>query len=167
MIMVADASPIIFLAKVGRLDWVETLGKKIDLHVSSLVQDEVLLPGMAENERQEIARFLDRAHIHAPRKRESFATALSRSDNDTLSLAIQLRATCILVDDRILRAMAEAQGIRPIGTLGILLAALRKGILAKGETRRILDALVGLHGFRIGIEVYQAVVAQIDASPID
>ncbi len=65
---------------------------------------------------------------------------------------------------RILRAMAAAQGIRPLGTLGILLDALRHSILSKGEARRLLDALVGLHDFRIGIEVYQAVIAQIDAA---
>lgn len=164
MIMVADASPLIFLAKVGRLDLIQA-AKKADLHLSALVRDEVLVPGMAAEERRALDDFLAHAQVHPPRKRASFATALSQADNDTLALAIQLRAPFILADDRILRAMAEAQGIRPLGTLGILLAALRQGILSKGEARRLLDALVGLHDFRIGIEVYQALIAQIDASP--
>ncbi|NCD14998.1 MAG: DUF3368 domain-containing protein [Bacteroidia bacterium] len=163
--MVADASPVIFLAKLGRLDLIQA-GRTVEIHLSALVQDEVLVPGGAEEERLALENFLAQTHVHPPREKASFATALSPADNDTLALAIQLRAQCILADDRILRAMAEAQGIRPLGTLGILLTALRQGILSKGETRRLLDALVGLHDFRIGIEVYQAVIAQVDASPV-
>lgn len=164
MIMVADASPLIFLAKLGRLDLIQA-AKKADLHLSALAQNEVLVPGMAEEERRTLDDFLAHARVHPPRKRASYATALSQADNDTLGLAIRLRAPFVLADDRLLRAMAEAQGIRPFGTLGILLAALRQGHITKNEARRLLDALVGLHDFRIGIEVYQAVISQIDAPP--
>ncbi len=165
MIMVVDASPVIFLAKLRRLDLIQA-ERTVDVHLSALVQDEILVPGEAKEERRAVEDFLAHAHVHPSRKKALFATALSRADNDTLALAIQLHAHCLLADDRILRAMAEAQGIRPLGTLGILLDALRHSILSKGEARRLLDALVGLHDFRIGIEVYQAVIAQIDAAPV-
>lgn len=56
--------------------------------------------------------------------------------------------------------MAGAQGIRPLGKLGLLLGALRRGILAPKDPRHLLDALVGRHGFRMGIAVYQAALAQ-------
>ena len=165
MIVVADASPLIFLAKLGRLDLIQAR-KKIDLHLSALVQNEVMAPGMADMERQALLDYIAQAQVHSPQKRASFATALSTADNDTLALAIQLRAHTILADDRILRAMAEAQGIRPLGTLGLLLSALHRGVLSKNETRRLLDALVGLHDFRIGIEIYQAVIAKIETHPV-
>ena len=164
MIMVADASPLIFLAKVGRLDLIHA-GKNVDLHLSALVRDEVLVPDMAGEERRALDDVLATAQVHPPHKQTSFATALSRADNDTLALAIRVHAHCLLADDRILRAMAEAQGIRPLGTLGLLLTAAREGTLSKKITRQLLDALIHLHDFRIGIEVYQAAIAQLDALP--
>ena len=161
MIIVADASPLIFLAKLGHLDLIWHL-PDADIHLSALVREETLNPKMADAERQELNDFFAHCHLHPSQQTHSFATAMSLADNDTLALAIRLRAGRVLADDRILRATAEAKGIRPLGTLGLLLAAMRKGALTQPETRRLLDALVGLHDFRIGIAVYQAVLAQID-----
>lgn len=161
MIVVADASPLIFLAKLRRLDLMGG-DRGSAIHASALVHAEVLSPSVANGERQALETFFCGGQIHPPQKARLFATALSPADNDTLALAIRLRAARLLADDRILRAMAAAQGIRPMGTLGLLLAALRQGALSPQKTRRLLDALVRLHGFRIGIEVYQAALAQID-----
>lgn len=162
MIVVADASPLIFLAKLERLDVIaEVLGT--DIHFSVLVQNEVLGPEVADAESQALKEFFVRCRIHPSGKVRSYATALSAADNATLALAIRLRADWLLADDRILRVLAEAQGVRPLGTLGLLLRAQRHGILAPKEIRRLLDTLVGLHGFRIGIAVYQAALARIEA----
>ncbi len=161
MIVVADASPLIFLAKLRRLDLMG-MDRGAEIHVSAWVQAEVLDPAAAEDERLVLENFFTGCQIHPPQKAPLFATALSPADNDTLALAIQLGAARLLADDRILRALAEAQDIRPMGTLGLLLAALRQGTLSAQETRRLLDALVRLHEFRVAIEVYQAALAQID-----
>ena len=59
--------------------------------------------------------------------------------------------------------MAAAEGIRPLGTLGVLLRAMRKDLLSPVETRKLVDVLIRLHSFRIGIEVYQAVLAEIES----
>lgn len=160
MIVVADASPLIFLAKLNRLDWIgQETGMSI--HLSSLVHAEVMGPNVAEVEGQRLKAFFSRCRIHSSRKTSSYATALSAADNASLALAIRLKAERLLSDDRILRAMSEAQGIRPMGTLGLLLGAHRQGRLSADETRRLLDALVSVHGFRISIQVYQASLAQI------
>ena len=134
-----------------------------DIHLSALVQNEVLGPEVAEAEAQALKDFFVRCRIRPPSKGPSYATALSAVDNATLALAIRLKAERLLADDRILRAMAEAQGIRPLGTLGLLLGVQRRGFLSPEESRRLLDALVSLHGFRIGIAVYQAALAQIQS----
>lgn len=120
---------------------------------------------MAEAEARALKDFFARCRIHPASKVPSVATALSAADNATLALAIRLKANRLLADDRILRAMAEAQGIRPLGTLGLLLGAHRREFLSPEESRRLLDALVSLHGFRIGIAVYQAALAQIQSCP--
>ena len=162
MTAVADASPLIFLAKVRRLDLVEKLLGK-DIRVARSVRGEILAHGADPEETRILEAFLARCSVEDVRHPRRFALALSRADNDCLTLAVRCRATAILCDDRLLRLTAETEGIRPIGTLGLVLRALRRGILSKAETKQLVDVLVRAHGFRISIEVYQAVVAQIES----
>jgi predicted nucleic acid-binding protein len=157
---VLDASPLIFLAKLNRLDLIAPISG-VTLHLSTLVQNEVLGSGVAEAESQAVKDFLIRCRVHPSAKARAYAAALSAADNATLALAIHLKADLLVADDCILRAMAEAQGIRPLGTLGVLLGAQQRKILSARETRRLLDALIALHGFRISINVYQAALARI------
>jgi predicted nucleic acid-binding protein len=160
MILVADASPLIFLAKLKRLDLLTVLDT--DIHLSRLVHDELLNVEAAGEERRRLEVFLATCQVHPARDHRPFAAALSRADNATLALALRLKARILLADDRILRTLAETEGLRPLGTLGVLLQALRQGRLTRRQARHDLDALVGLYGFRIGIEVYQTVVARIE-----
>ena len=60
--------------------------------------------------------------------------------------------------------MAEAEGIQPLGTLGILLKAMKAGHLPPAETRQAIDQLIERHAFRIGIELYQKVLTLIQAA---
>jgi predicted nucleic acid-binding protein len=60
--------------------------------------------------------------------------------------------------------MAEIEGIRPLGTLGFLLRAARRKQISTREARRLVDLLVGTHGVRIGVAVYQSVLAELTRS---
>ena len=71
-------------------------------------------------------------------------------------------ADLLLADDRTVRRLAVVEGIRPLGTLGVLLLALRWGLVDRAEVRRLVDDLVRSHGFRIGVELYAAVIREID-----
>ncbi len=87
---------------------------------------------------------------------------MSAADNAALTLAIRRSADILLCDERLTGLMAETEGIRPLGTLGVSLRALRKDLLVSSETRRLIDLLVRTHSFRIGIELYQAMLREID-----
>jgi predicted nucleic acid-binding protein len=86
---------------------------------------------------------------------------MSRADNEAVTLAVRARAGMLLCDDKLTRRMAEAEGIRPLSTLGILLMAMRQQRLTPDEARMLLDRLVESHDFRIGIGVYQAALKEI------
>ncbi len=45
-----------------------------------------------------------------------------------------------------------------------MLLAPRRGLVDRAEVRRLIDDLVGSHGFRIGVELYAAVIREIDAT---
>jgi predicted nucleic acid-binding protein len=161
MIVVADASPLIFLAKVRRLDLIYAL-LGADILVPVAVREELLPAGVDRAEEVVLEAFLATCRVETVRRPRRFASVMSRADNAALTLAIRRRAAYILCDERAMRRMAETEGIRPLGTLGVLLRAMRREIIGPDEAKRLIDLLVGTHGFRIGIELYQAAMAEIE-----
>ncbi|MCY4374565.1 MAG: DUF3368 domain-containing protein [Spirochaetaceae bacterium] len=85
------------------------------------------------------------------------------SHRPAVTLAVRTNADTLLADDRIIRRIAMVHGVRPIGTVGVLLRAMRQGRINSQEVRRILDDLIGRHSFRIGVELYAAVLREVDA----
>ena len=161
MIVVADASPLIFLGKIRRLDLIHrVLGG--DVVVPQQVRDEVLARPLDPVESDELHRFLATVRMEGVDSPRAFAAGMSRADNAAMTLAVRLKADLLLADDRTVRRLADVEGIRPLGTLGVLLLALRRGLVDRTELRRLVDDLVRSHGFRIGVELYAAVIREID-----
>jgi predicted nucleic acid-binding protein len=161
MIVVADASPLIFLGKLRCLNLLHELFGR-DIRIPRAVRDEVLCKGIDPIEEEVLQEFLGTCRVETVAHPKRFARAMSRADNEALTLALRCRADRLLCDESATRLMAEAEGVRPVGTLGVLLLAMRQGNLTPAVTRRHVDALVRDHGFRMGIDLYQAVVARIE-----
>ena len=161
MIVVADASPLIFLAKIRRLELIPALLGS-DIRVPKAVYEELFASPLDPAEEDALRRFLGACRLEAVEKPRPFASAMSAADNAALTLAVRLGAEVLLCDDLITRRMAEAEGVRPLGTLGVLLRAMRAGLVGRSETRRLIDRLVSSHGFRIGVGLYRAVLAEIE-----
>ena len=162
MIIVADASPMIFLGKIGQLELVSSLFKGV-VFVPSSVRDEVLAVPISPSEARVLQEFLGRCRIVKVVHPECFSGAMSRSDNEALTLAIRKHADLLLADERLMRDMAVIEHIRPVGTLGVLLLAMRKGLLSPAETRRLVEELVRDYSFRIGVALYDSVMVHIAA----
>lgn len=162
MIVVADASPLIFLGKIRRLDLINELYGR-DIRVPRSVAAEVLSADAAPVEVETLKAFLRQCRVESVRRPRSFASAMSRADNDALTLSLRARADLLLCDDKLTRRMAEIEGIRPMGTLGILLNAAKQQILSASEAKALLGQLIEFHHFRISIAVYQAAIRALDA----
>src|ERR1035437_7970237 len=160
MIVVADASPLIFLGKIGQLGLIPVLFEGT-VWIPSSVRNEVLAPPISPAETRVLSAFLARCQIVKVARPERFSSSMSRADNDALTLALRKHADLLLADERLLRDMAVIEGIRPVGTLGILLLAMRKGLLSAAETRLHVDTLIRDHRFRIGIALYEIVLAHL------
>lgn len=161
MIVVADASPLIFLAKLRQLDLIPKLLEG-DILIPRAVHAEVIRPGIDPVEQATLEAFLKNCTVRAVPRPRAFATAMSTADNAALTLAVRTQATFLLCDERVTRLMAENEGIRPLGTLGILLRAHRSDLLPRSDALRMVNLLIQAHGFRIGVETYQAVVAHLE-----
>ena len=132
--------------------------------VPQQVRDEVLARPLDPAESDELHRFLATVRMGRVDSPRVFAAGMSRADNAAMTLAVRLEANLLLADDRTVRRLATVEGIRPLGTLGVLLLALRRGLVERDEVRRLVDDLVRSHGFRIGVELYAAVIGEVDRS---
>ncbi len=155
MILVADAAPLIFLAKINQLSLPAELFNA-EILVPTVVSKEILGPEVPPDEERMLTAFLSVCRIVNLRKPLRFAKALSLADNCILTLANKERADIILSDDRLLRKTAVIEGFRVIGTLGILLRATKNSILTAKNAGALLEELVEEHNFRISTSVYEA-----------
>jgi len=155
MILIADAAPLIFLAKINQLRLITGLFDT-DILVPSVVQDEILGPGVPPDEERLLTAFLSNCKVVDLRNPDVFAKALSFADNCVLTLAHKEHANIILSDDRLVRRVAVIEGFRVVGTLGVLIRARRRALLSAEDATDVFDQLVEEHSFRISTRVYEA-----------
>ena len=85
-------------------------------------------------------------------------SGLHLGEAEAVLLARRLGAL-FLVDEREASATARVFGVRPLGTVGVLLMGLAEGSLALGEFVECLDLLVG-SGFWLSVDVYRKAMAE-------
>lgn len=129
--VVADASPLIAFQQIGQLHLLET------------VFTEVIVPPAVAREIQPSVPpvpWIIQRPLAQPIAPLVLRASLGAGESEALSLAVELRAGRLLVDERAARRTAEALGLSVIGTLGVLLAAKRKGLVA--GVRPLVDELL-------------------------
>jgi predicted nucleic acid-binding protein len=95
--------------------------------------------------------------VRRPATVRSFPT-LGRGESEALSLALELHAHEVLIDDLNGRRAAERIGLKPIGALAVLAAAKHKGLVpAVGPLIAQLERNIG---FRISQRVKAEVLKQ-------
>jgi predicted nucleic acid-binding protein len=127
--IVADAGPLIGLARIGRLDLLRGLFDTTILPPSVYAEcvrapDK---PGAVAIAEAVNGKWLV---VRSPSTTEAsrLSTALGPGESDAIALAVEL-GCLILVDDKLARGTARAAGLRVIGTGGVLLAAKARALL--------------------------------------
>ncbi|WP_446009346.1 DUF3368 domain-containing protein [Candidatus Electrothrix sp.] len=77
---------------------------------------------------------------------------LDQGESETIALAVELRADLVLLDEKEGRNVAAHFGLRPVGIIGVLLEAKKKGLTT--ELRPHLDALRNEAGFYLSDRLY-------------
>lgn len=128
MIVVADTSPLLHLARIGRLDLVRAAVGPIV--VPRTVWSELIQPGT----RVDVERALRSATwIGISDDPANQDLGLDPGETAAILLAEQLGAAALLIDERKGRAVAVSRGLAVIGTLGVLAGAKRYGAVERVE----------------------------------
>ena len=128
---------------------------KPEILVPLVVRNVILGPDVPPDEERLLTKFISGCKVLKLSKPTRFAKVLSFADNCILTLAIRERAIFVLSDDRLLRKTAVIEGLRVIGTIGVLLRATKASILTPKKSIMLLDELIEEHNFRVGTKVYE------------
>ena len=153
MVIVSDASPIIALAVCNKLDLLDKLFDRVC--VPQAVFNELSIPDKPKADY--IIEWAKDKVI--PAKNTAAITALSMNldlgESEAISLYWETSADFLLIDEKRGRIIAHRNGIKTIGTIGILLSSKQKGFIVSVEP--FLDILVH-NGFRISDIFYQQIL---------
>jgi uncharacterized protein len=159
LIVVSNTSPVLNLARIGRLEL---------LH---LLYHQVIIPSAVYEELVASKRDLDPAIDLALAPWIIVATArdqkrvgklredLDRGEAEAIVLAIERRADLLPVDERRARRTATAAGLAVTGLLGIVARAKRAGLIARAKP--VLDELIQIARFWIAPELYAEVLKEL------
>lgn len=136
--VVVDSTPIIALAGLGHLSLLQQLYREV--LAPPAVWDELasgrLKPGGSED--LYAAPYIRAVALADPGRADDFPD-LDRGEAEVIALALQLGARLVILDDRLARRRATRLGLNLTGTLGVLLAAKKVGLLT--EIAPLLDRL--------------------------
>jgi predicted nucleic acid-binding protein len=163
MIVLCDASPLIFLAKLNRLALIpQLLGPEVV--VLQCVVNEVLGTALEPRaEKQRLEAFLQSAQVVEFADSDYQAGRLSASDRQTLTYAVRKQTDWLVADERLMRRIAAAEGVATIGTLGLLAAASRRGLITRQAVLTDINTAISSHNFRISIALYRRFLAEFES----
>jgi hypothetical protein len=153
-VVVCDASPLIFLAKLDCLHLIPALLGEVII-ILRCVADEVLSPSCDASERRRLQDFLKTVEIVHDGHCAYESQTLSRSDCLTLTYAVANKVAWLVVDERLLRRIATEEGLRVVGFLGLLIQAADKGLITKVSAKGLIDSAISDHGMHISINLYR------------
>jgi predicted nucleic acid-binding protein len=158
LIVVSDTSPVLNLARIGRLGLLPLLYKQV--LIPSTVYEELMdssdLPlalDLASEPWLIVAMAKDQRHV------QELRADLDAGEAEAIVLAIEHRADLLLVDERRGRRTATAAGLKIMGLLGVVAEAKRVHLIDLGKP--VLDELIQIARFWIGPDLYDEVLREL------
>lgn len=152
---VVDTSPLIFLAKLDRLDLLRRGADEV-LAPPAVIEEVRQHPDDASRRIEEaVSTWLTVRPVEDRRTLEVLVVDLDLGEAEAIALAREADADRVVMDDHDGRRYVRRLGLAVVGTLGVLLAARLRGDIPslKDEIQRLRAA-----GFRASEELIQSVL---------
>lgn len=159
MRVICDTSPLILLAKIGRLELLFQLYGQVVVPVSVLdeirgrsTEETTAIESLVENQALEIQR-------GSPEALERVPADLGAGEREAIALAMETEADIVVLDDREGRRVARERDLPVTGTIGILIEARARDMIP--SVRRELDRLIEA-GMWIDEAFYHRILQEFD-----
>lgn len=150
--VVCNASPLIFLAKIGRLDLLESY----DLFIPSQVETEILAGVRKKrDDAKQIADYLKTRKITPVKVSglRNLPAFLGAGERAVISLAVKENIKRVFIDEAKARTVARFNGLEPKGVMGILWDCYYSRKVDKAGLEALSLQLIE-NGYRIKEEVF-------------
>jgi uncharacterized protein len=150
MIVVSDTSALTSLLQVG-----------LEEILPKLFQ-EVVIPEAVERELRRAHAVLPPFILTIPILNRELVNRLRRDldegEAEAIALILEKRGDLLLIDERKGRRVAQQEGVRVIGLLGVLLESKRRGIIP--SLRETIRRLQTTAGFRISVALQERLLSE-------
>lgn len=158
MPVVSNTSPILNLAIVGQIDLLRQQFGQVQ--IPPAVLDELKIdeerPGSRPIQAAITAGWIQVQPVSNQSLVQLLRQTLDGGEAEAISLALELQAEWILLDERDGRKVAKSLGLQVTGVLGVLLQAKESGELP--SLQPVLEELTQNAGFRIAPEILARVL---------
>lgn len=164
VVVVSDTSPVRALAHLRLLELLDDLFDRV--LVPPAVADELLRPPrrFAPIDVGTIPFIAVQAPT-GPTPAVAEVGELHAGESEALTLAAEVDADALLIDERAGREVARRMGVATLGTLGILLAAKERGSVT--AVRALIDSLSAELGFFVGEPLRREVLRRAGELPAE
>lgn len=155
MKVVSNATPLIALAKIGKVDLLREFFEEI--YIPDAVYEDIVTKGQDRPGTEEVknAKWLKRKSVRNKMMVELLMGELDKGEAEVLVLAGEIGADKIIIDEKKGRNAAELAGLEIIGTVGLLLLAKRQKRIR--SVKELLDKLKE-EDFRLSSYVYEETI---------
>jgi len=159
--IVSNATPLIYLAKADQLNLLQSIVKQV--FIPEAVHREVVIEGkrLGEKDAFRVEKAIKQGWMIVQDIKSIYPVEIiiHPGEAEVISLAKEKGIKEVLIDDAKARAASEMAGLKPIGTLWLILKAVKNRLLNFDQFLSTLEDIVQA-GFYLKEEVYLKVVRQ-------
>ena len=163
MIVVSDTTPIISLLKARRVELLEAMFGEVIVPFA-VYEELVSNPRFAdEAELVKSSVFIRKVILHNTEEICLLmrSAGLDEGESEAITLARERRAHVLLMDEAKGRQVAKRMGLPVMGTLGLLLASCKRGLLGREDVLECIEAMEKAD-IRISDTLHRYIIDRLD-----
>jgi predicted nucleic acid-binding protein len=157
--IVSNATPLIYLAKIDKLNLIKAIANQV--YIPEAVFQEVVIEGkrLGEKDAYLVEKCINQGWLKVKEVKNllSFDFQLHYGELEVISLAGQEGIKKVLIDDAKARSVADIAGLQPVGTLWVILQAVKSRMMDFDEFLSTLESIIRSE-FYLKDEVYIKVI---------